>query len=69
MPLVFILAYTFVAISIALLNLLKGEVNAAVMGSVVMAVFAVFILLLNQLKTITVYNFTFNLPQWIFHIS
>jgi basic amino acid/polyamine antiporter, APA family len=50
MPLIFIAAYVFVAISIALEPVKKGEVNAAVMGTIVMAVFAVLYFLLNKLK-------------------
>jgi basic amino acid/polyamine antiporter, APA family len=50
MPLIFIAAYVFVAISIALEPAKKDEVNAAVMGTIVMAVFAALYFLLNKLK-------------------
>ena len=50
MPLIFIAAYVFVAISIALEPAKKGETNAAVMGTIVMAVFAALYFLLSKLK-------------------
>lgn len=50
MPLIFIAAYVFVAISIAFEPAKKGEVNAAVMGTIVMAVFGALYFLLNKLK-------------------
>lgn len=50
MPLIFIAAYVFVAISIALEPAKKGETNAAVMGTIVMAVFMGLYFLLDKLK-------------------
>lgn len=50
MPLIFIAAYIFVAISIALEPVKEGETNAAVMGLIVMAVFTVLYFVLAQLK-------------------
>lgn len=50
LPLIFIAAYVFVAISIALEPVEDGETNAAVMGSIVMAVFTVLYFLLAALK-------------------
>ena len=50
MPLIFIAAYVFVAVSIALEPAKKGETNAAVMGTIVMAVFMALYFLLNVLK-------------------
>ncbi|MGG9964773.1 APC family permease [Ferruginibacter sp. SUN106] len=50
LPLIFIAAYVFVAISIALEPTKPGETNAAVTGLIVMAVFTGLYFLLAQLK-------------------
>jgi basic amino acid/polyamine antiporter, APA family len=52
LPLIFITAYIFVAVSIAMEPVKKGETNAAVIGMIVMAVFTALYFLLQQLQKI-----------------